>query len=430
MLVDVLARNGFFPPVGDVNIENSPSDGLSSIIDISVTKYGIYTLLDAKRNKLFTYDANGNLLNAFGGTGEQKGLFRNAISIDYKDDQLLVLDTASGRITIFDRTAYGDQIYSAIGLYKERKYAEANQQWSVILEQNGNLDLAYIGVGKSLMMSEQYQSAMDYFRKANDVSDYSKAYKQYRDQIIRKYILIFALVVGLVVFLWKMWSGYVKKRNDANSYKTGGFTIRDELFYAFYVIFHPFAGFWEMKCHKRGTWKGAGIILGLLCGVMLLKPVATGYIFNSSVQQGNYNLLSNVVVVLLPFGLWCVANWCLTSLLEGEGNFSNIIVTTSYSFTPYIMMMVLAIICSNFLTLEEQVVYQFFTGLGMLWSIFLLFIGMLVIHDYSLAKNIGMVVLTVVGMLVILFLGVLFVNLLQLMYNFFAGVLREITFRL
>ena len=71
--VDVIKRNGYHPPMGDVHfmvgMNNYVVTGPSLLVDIASTDHGIYTVLDQKRSRLFTYDSEGNLLYINGDEG-------------------------------------------------------------------------------------------------------------------------------------------------------------------------------------------------------------------------------------------------------------------------------------------------------------------------------------------------------------------------
>ncbi|MGO4843943.1 hypothetical protein AB4144_67850, partial [Rhizobiaceae sp. 2RAB30] len=41
---------------------------------------------------------------------------------------------------------------------------------------------------------------------------------------------------------------------------------------------------------------------------------------------------------MLPFILFCVANWSLTTLMDGEGKFLEIITAVGYSLLPFIIL--------------------------------------------------------------------------------------------
>ena len=71
--------------------------------------------------------------------------------------------------------------------------------------------------------------------------------------------------------------------------------------------------------------------------------------------QGNISsIFSQALSVLLPFFLFAVANWCLTTLFDGEGSLKDIIIAISYSLVPLILMVVPATIISNFVTKQES----------------------------------------------------------------------------
>ena len=63
------------------------------------------------------------------------------------------------------------------------------------MDRNGNYDLAYIGIGRSLLGQEKYEEAKEYFELKYDADNYSKAFKQYRKEWVEENIgVIFVLV--------------------------------------------------------------------------------------------------------------------------------------------------------------------------------------------------------------------------------------------
>jgi hypothetical protein len=111
---DVMNRNGFYPPSGEVKVaqeleaDKVSITGPSKIIDVALGPCGMWSIIDEKRSKVFTYDSDGNLLYIFGDKGSQLGNIANIQSISYKGDDLLILDKSNDSITIYKRTEYGD----------------------------------------------------------------------------------------------------------------------------------------------------------------------------------------------------------------------------------------------------------------------------------------------------------------------------------
>jgi hypothetical protein len=78
------------------------------------------------------------------------------------------------------------------------------------MELDGNYDLAYIGIGRSLLRQKKYEEAMDYFELKYDEDNYSRAYKQYRKEWVEEHIVVIVIVI-LAVFLIPMSIGKVKR---------------------------------------------------------------------------------------------------------------------------------------------------------------------------------------------------------------------------
>jgi len=205
--------------------------------------------------------------------------------------------------------------------------------------------------------------------------------------------------------------------------------VLNSLKYTFHLVFHPFDGFWDLKHEKRGNIKAALAIIAMLCITFIMRRQLTGFIFNLNDPQ-ELNIFSEVISILLPFALWCVSNWSFTSLMEGEGGFKDIMITTAFALTPMIIINLPLILFSNLITMPEGAFYRFFDSLSILWSGALLILGTMVVHQYTLLKTLFTSVLIVVGMAVIIFIGLLFFSMLHQMYAFVYTVYLEISLRM
>ena len=433
---DILVRSGVFPPAGDVDFEvgaagiitDMNQKGPSTIVDVAVGKNGCYTLADEKRGKIFAYDGNGNLLYAFGGTGYQNGLFVRLAGITYQGDTLLALDGGSGRITAFVPTAYGRLLASAIDCTENRRYDEAVEAWREIRLQNNGFDLAYVGIAESLMRQNDYTGAMSYYKNADDVEGYSKAFGQYRKDAVGNYVLLLPLAAALLVAGILFFFKFCRRYNAAHAPASGRYGAGSQVMYGFHAIFRPFDGFWDIKHEKRGGLPGALIILGAVCVSMIVRDLGTGYIFAGSGRRTNALIQAGVIIGLVL--LWCIANWCLTSLMNGEGTFRDIFIMVCYALLPLVLMNIPATLLSHVLTEQEGMFITFFTGLGFIWAALLIFAGTMSVHGYSFGRNIVTVICTVIGMVLIAFIGALFINLLARLWVFFKNLYDEVSFRL
>ena len=199
---DILIRNGEWLPIGDVQWDDAGGmNGPSRIMDITAMEDETYYVVDRMRGRIFGYDEQGHLLYAFGGPGNKLGYFKNAIAIEHVGTDLFVLDTATGGITRFKRTEFGQNIHSALDEYAVGDYDKASEHWEKVLAMNGNYELAYIGIGRSLLRQKDYEGAMEYFKVMRDAENYSRAWKYFRKDWIENnlgYVIIVLVVLGFI----------------------------------------------------------------------------------------------------------------------------------------------------------------------------------------------------------------------------------------
>ena len=182
--------------------------------------------------------------------------------------------------------------------------------------------------------------------------------------------------------------------------------------YALHVITHPFDGFWDLIHEKRGTIAAANTFLILFLIIRVLKLISTNFQFISAPIQ-HINVFEEMGSLLLPFIVLCVANWAMTTLFEGKGRFKDIYMGMCYALVPYIIIQLPMILVSNMLTFEEGSFYSVFLSISVIWCAFLVFVGLMEIHDYGPGKTFIFLIVTIVGAAVILFLMLVFFSLLS-----------------
>ena len=197
---DILVRNGEWYVIGDLYFGSGGGyEGPSYFSDVTVMENDIYVCLDRNRGRLFGYDDQGHMVFAFGGNGNMDGYFRRPVGIEHVGHELYVLDSLDCSVTAFVPTEFGNLVYSAIEQFDKGDYDASSRSWERAMALNGNYDLAYIGMGRSLLRQEKYKEAMEYFELKYDRENYSKAYKQYRKQWVEEHI---AVIIGVVLALF------------------------------------------------------------------------------------------------------------------------------------------------------------------------------------------------------------------------------------
>ncbi len=432
---EIMNRNGFFPPLGEIDYLMSSTNagditGVSTIGDVALGEAKTWSITDTKRSKIYTYDTQGNLLFAFGDKGSlQLGNIGTLQAIAYQGDKLLALDAGSAKsITVYERTEYGDILINAVSDQLNREYDRAQTNWTEILKRNSNFDAAYIGIGQALYRSGKYEAAMEYFEAAYDTENWSLAYSELRKLNIEK---IFLLIPVVIVAICVAVAFLLKKINRINiRAATSGekITFGKELLFGFHVIVHPFDGFWDLKKEKRGSLRAALVFLGITVLTFFYQAIGQGYLFNST---GKYStIFAQMVGVCMPVLLFVIANWCLTTLFEGEGSFKDIFIATCYSLVPLPLLLIPSTIASNMVNINEQDIVTLLVAFAFIWAGFLIFFGTMVTHDYSLGKNVIMIVCSIVGMAFIMFVALLFTTLLGKIVGFVTNIITELAYRM
>lgn len=430
---DVMSRNGIWPPSGEIDYRSTTTSefriaGVSTIVDVAVGENDTWSIIDSKRSKIFTYDTQGNLLYAFGDFGDSIGNAQSVAAIDYQGTNILLLDKTNASVTVYKRTDYGDLIAAAIQNEVDQNYSKAVEYYTSILQRNNNYDTAYVGIGQALTRDGKYVEAMHFFRYAYDKTNYSEAYQSYRKIWIEEHLWLFLIVlVVLFVAVVKFfgWVGKYNKKNTKDKIKRG---FWEEVLYGFHIILHPFDGFWDLKHEKRGSVRGACFWLAAASLTFFYQSIGKGYLSTNLESYGSF--FDSAFAIIVPVLLAVVANWCLTTLFDGEGTFKDVFIAGCYSLVPLVILLLPCVALSNVMTLGEMDILGMIQGLAWVWVGLLAFFGVMVTHDYTLGKNFITILGTIVMVCVIMFVAVLFFNLITRIYSFGLQIYVEITNRM
>lgn len=431
---EIMRRNGFWPPAGEIDYSsalNSKYSGPSKVIDVAVGPEKTWSIIDENRSKIYTYDFNGNLLFAFGDKPLKEPMLGNISSIEaiaYQGDTMLILDKGTNSIVIFERTEYGDLLLDAIAAENSLDYTYAISCWERVLQRNSNFDAAYVGIGNAMYRNGEYKESLQYFETAYDTDNWSNSYKEVRKEWMADwFILILVLLVAVIVLVVKGFSvaAKINKRvsTDGKLHKTFG----QELVYGLYVIVHPFDGFYDLKHEHRGSVRAALVFVGLTILTFFYQSIGSGYVMNPTGTTST--IWAQCISVVVPLMLFVLANWCLTTLFDGEGSFKQIFIAASYSLIPLPLLIIPATLCSNWVSNTEASIVTFVGAVAFLWCFMLLFFGTMVTHDYSLFKNFITIIGTVVAMAFIVFLVLLFFMLITKLTGLVTNIVTELQYR-
>lgn len=363
----------------------------------------------------------------------------------------------------------------------------AEYYWNEVLKMNENYELAHLGIGKAQYRRGEYKEAMANFKLAHNANYYSKAYAEYRDSVLSaNFSWIMTFIIMLIV-LWMVLSyrKHLKIKNaklaasaamneekynilsgnkaalhttevveEENTEATDieseeSDTTKKNLFaridwskighairnffheiigVPLHILTHPIQGFTEFKSEKKGKMWVSVTILLLYVLVEILAYQYEGIVTNTANPQ-NFNSIRILIYGVLPPVILAIANWSVTTLLDGKGKMKEIFMMICYSLVPIILINILNIVLSNVLTSDEAQFITLLTIIGWVLTGFMVFMGLVVIHEYGMGKTLWSIILTVLATLIIAFLALLVFDLAQQIYGFVYSLYKEITTR-
>lgn len=200
---------------------------------------------------------------------------------------------------------------------------------------------------------------------------------------------------------------------------------KEKLLYPFYILTHPADGYYELRHRERGSVPVAIIITALFSFCYSMNRIHASFIVND-VDPRSVDSMNELVGVMLLFLLFCIGNWSVTCLMGGEGRFKDIVTSVGYALLPLILTFVPATLISGFVAADEEAFYYLMLVFGVAWTAILILMGIMIIHNYSLAKTIVTLVLTFCSMLIIIFIIMMLFDLLSQVYGFFRNVYIEL----
>ncbi|MGG1877234.1 YIP1 family protein [Paenibacillus cisolokensis] len=196
------------------------------------------------------------------------------------------------------------------------------------------------------------------------------------------------------------------------------------------LMVHPFEGYWDLKYDRsrKFTLIISFSVLFLVAVTNILRSQYSGFLVHVYNPE-SMNSVMEIVYVIVPLLFWCVANWSLTTLMDGEGKFVEIFTSTCFALLPLVIIQFPWIWLSNLVSLEETAFYYFSNSVAVLWFVYLLFVGNMTLHQFSPSKTIGIMLLTLVAMGFMAFISLLFFSLVQQIVAFISVIYQELVMR-
>ena len=201
------------------------------------------------------------------------------------------------------------------------------------------------------------------------------------------------------------------------------------------MLFHPLVVSEHIK-RQRGdeqfkrtkTWLVL-IILALALAVNIFSIYFTHYPL-SSVTVRKANLLLECGRLFVPVLTWVLASYAMTTILDGATQIGEAMLYNILALMPYVAFTVPVVLLSRVMDGNQAGLYNVMTGGLLVWVILLMIVGLKEMNEYSIAKTVLIVLLSVFTMAVIWATIVLLFTISSQFVTMLREVYYEILYRL
>ncbi len=198
--------------------------------------------------------------------------------------------------------------------------------------------------------------------------------------------------------------------------------------YMLYTISHPMDGYYWIRHGDKGSVPLAVLMVIIFSACFSANRLLASFVVND-IDPRTVDSYFELMGVLAFYVLICISNWSVTCLMNGEGRMKDILIAVGYGTVPISVVLAAGTIVSWMIADDEQPFYILLITFGIVFGIIMILIGIMQVHNYTLGKTIGTLLITFVAMLIIIFLFLLLSNLLGLVLTFFRSIYTEIIFR-
>lgn len=395
-----------------------------NVCSVVADENGFIYAVDREAGKIFIYDGECNHISVFGGGNgdvDQHGAPRKISAIGLNGEDVIVLDEGKNNILIFTRNEYGKMFMEAQASVLNGDYAEVKEQWESVIAADRNNQLAYKGLAKAYLAIGEYDKALEFAEEGKDLKTYDQAYTLLRNKRISSNFNIYAVVV-LVVIAGIVVAVYFKKRKHIVLIKS------EKTKTAMRVLTSPVDSFTAIKQKQLGSVMIATVLMALCYLSTVAKNEWSGFQFIGN-DIGNFNSILTFFKTIGAILLFTIANWGVATLMQGRGTLKEIYIVTCYSLIPLIISNFAYAILTHYVSLSEIAFVNIMQTVLILYMVIMLIFGLMVIHDVSFGRFLGITILSLLGIFVVIFVGVIVFLLAQQLYSFIMTIINELIYR-
>jgi hypothetical protein len=192
------------------------------------------------------------------------------------------------------------------------------------------------------------------------------------------------------------------------------------------LVFHPVEAF---RILKEGRDEVSALPAVVMIALAVSARVSFVYLVHFPLAQldpRDANLWAEVLKIVIPLLTWVTASYGLTSILDGEMLFREVLTASAYCLVPYALLTLPLGLLSHLLSQREALLYGALQAGVYGWVALLLFTSVMTMNDYSARKTTIVCVLSLVGMFLVLALALILYTLTSQFFGFIGSVVAEV----
>lgn len=413
------------------------TEQIANLTDIAIDSSGNFSVIDSTSKVVSQYDAFGNLLFFWSGDASpnttQLGIVKSPGAIDINSkNEIFILDNNANLIQQFRQTEFGALVYKANNLTIDGKYTDAAPLWREVLHLNAYYTPAMIGLAQAAYSRGDYEEAKKMYFDAGIQEGFSNSFWQLRLAWLQDKFGLFMNIFIALVALYLINKIAVKRYPALKKLRLSNIRIRNrflgQLRHSFYLLRHPVDGFYALRHERKGSYLSALVIMILAYISYAVSRTYSSFSFNVEAIK-----TPGAMTVFLQFFIvwiaWVISNYLVSSIMRGEGRFTDVFVGSAYALVPFIVIGLPLTLISNGMTLTENSIYQFLHQGMYVWVFLLLIWKVMTVQNYSVGETVVNLLYTAGTMIIIGVLCFIVFGLSTELRSFIYSIVQEVSVR-
>lgn len=165
------------------------------------------------------------------------------------------------------------------------------------------------------------------------------------------------------------------------------------------TIFHPTDGFCQIKSNRENFSYLPAIILSVLFIVVRILSMYLMHYSVGTTDASQIDIPIEIAMVAAPAVSWIVVHYSITTISSGECKMREVFAGLAYAAVPYIVLSLPIALMSHLFSESSAGTITLLQNIVTVYCLFQAFVSIKAMNDFSLKKTIGIVVLTLVGIL-------------------------------